>query len=110
MLSIFDQHNQVNGQINRRAMLTIGGLGFGGLSLANLLAAKSLAKDGAKPITTGRSTRDGGEPSSDAVNSDHLVSSIMHTLFDIGELRLAQGLPTELLRFVTSGTPLPSLH
>ena len=55
MLSIFDQHNQVNGQINRRAMLTIGGLGFGGLSLANLLAAKSLAKDGAKPITTGRS-------------------------------------------------------
>ena len=57
----------------------------------------------------GQSTRDGGEPLADAVNSDHLIATILHTLLDIPELRLKSGLPSDLLRFVTSGEPIPRL-
>ena len=57
----------------------------------------------------GQSTRDGGEPSADPVNSENLVSTILHTLLDIGELRLKTGLPSDLVRFATSGAPIPRL-
>ncbi len=51
MLSIFDDQNP----IDRRAMLKIGSLGFGGLTLANLLAAKAISGETQKPIPTGKS-------------------------------------------------------
>jgi hypothetical protein len=57
----------------------------------------------------GQSTRDGGEPLADAVNSEHLIATILHTLLDIPELRLKTGLPSDLLRFVTTGEPIPRL-
>lgn len=57
----------------------------------------------------GQSTRDGGEPLTDVVDSDNLISTIMHTLIDIPELRLRSGLSADLVRFVTSGTPIPRL-
>jgi hypothetical protein len=57
----------------------------------------------------GQSTRDGGEPLADPVNSEHLIATILHTLLDIPELRLKTGLPSDLLRFVTSGEPIPRL-
>ncbi len=57
----------------------------------------------------GQSTRDGGQPAADAVNSDHLVSTIMSTLFNVGELRITQGLPSDLVRFATSGATFPGL-
>jgi hypothetical protein len=40
----------------------------------------------------GRSTRDGGEPAGDPLGPKHLVSTILHTLFDPGQLRLVSGL------------------
>ena len=49
MLSLVDH------QFDRRAFLTVGGLGFGGLSLANLLAANAQAGTGNRPLTTGKS-------------------------------------------------------
>jgi uncharacterized protein (DUF1501 family) len=36
----------------------------------------------------GQSTKDGGEPAVDAANFKHLVSTILHTVFDVGQLRL----------------------
>jgi len=57
----------------------------------------------------GRSTRDGAEPAIDPVNSDHLVSSILQTLLDVPELRIAQGFPRELMQLATAGTPIPGL-
>jgi uncharacterized protein (DUF1501 family) len=36
----------------------------------------------------GQSTRDGGEPATDPYNPKHLVSTILHTVFDVGLLRL----------------------
>lgn len=57
----------------------------------------------------GQSTRDGGEPLSEPVEMDHLVATIMHTLLDIGQVRLLTGLPQDLLRTLTTGTPIPGL-
>jgi len=59
--------------------------------------------------TIGQSTRDGGEPDVGAVGTDNLISTMMHTLFHVGELRVAQGLPTDLVRFASSGEPIPGL-
>jgi uncharacterized protein (DUF1501 family) len=36
----------------------------------------------------GQSNRDGGEPATEAFNPKHLISSILHTVFDVGQLRL----------------------
>lgn len=36
----------------------------------------------------GRSTRDGGEPATDRLTPKHLISTILHTLFDVGRLRV----------------------
>jgi hypothetical protein len=57
----------------------------------------------------GQSSRDGGEPAADAVDTDHLIATIMHTLFDVGELRIRQGLPVDLVRYVSQGEPIPGL-
>jgi hypothetical protein len=57
----------------------------------------------------GQSTRDAGEPSSDAVRIPNLVATIMHTLFDVGELRVTRGVPSEVMRAATSADPIPGL-
>jgi uncharacterized protein (DUF1501 family) len=36
----------------------------------------------------GQSTRDGGEPASEKLTPKHLISTILHTVFDVGQLRL----------------------
>jgi len=58
----------------------------------------------------GKSERDGSQPAIDPYNSDHLVSTILHTLFDMGQLRVEQGLPVELTRMISDGTPIAGLH
>ncbi len=40
----------------------------------------------------GRSTKDGGEPAADGVATPNLISTILHTLFDMGQLRLKPAL------------------
>lgn len=40
----------------------------------------------------GRSTRDGGEPDSDACTTPNLISTILHTVFDVAQLRLRPAL------------------
>lgn len=46
----------------------------------------------------GRSNRHAGEPDSEPVTIPNLVSTVLHTLFDVGELRLVRGVPNEILR------------
>ena len=55
----------------------------------------------------GRSNRDGGEPSGQNLTPSHLISTIMHTVFDVGQLRLTQGTP-ETVR-LSSADPIPGL-
>jgi len=57
----------------------------------------------------GQSTRNGGEPASDIVTTRDLMATIMHTLLDIGEARLMDGVPKNVLDAVTGGQPIKGL-
>ncbi|HEX3313592.1 MAG TPA: DUF1501 domain-containing protein, partial [Gemmataceae bacterium] len=45
-----------------------------------------------RPGILGQSTRDGGQPAADPFTTANLVSTILHTSFDVGQLRLQSGL------------------
>lgn len=57
----------------------------------------------------GQSSRDGGEPASDPVTMQDLMATIMHTLLDVGEVRLLEGLSSNFLNAVTGGEPIRGL-
>jgi hypothetical protein len=57
----------------------------------------------------GRSTRDGAEPATPPVTIQHLIATILHTLLDVGKLRVLRGLPRELLP-LTEWQPIAGLH
>jgi hypothetical protein len=56
----------------------------------------------------GQSTADAGAPLSEPYAIKHLLATIMHTLLDVGELRLVRGLPDEVHR-VAGGEPIAGL-
>ncbi len=74
-------------------------------NLAPLLLAGGGLKMG-KVI--GQSNRMGGEPASEPVTNKNLISTIMHTLFDVGQLRIVRGLPREI-QTVATWTPISEL-
>jgi len=57
----------------------------------------------------GQSTRDVGAPLTEPIKIPNLVSTIMHSLFDVSELRLARGIPSDVMRLITSGEPIAEL-
>ena len=57
----------------------------------------------------GQSSRDGGEPASDPVTMEDLLATIMHTLLDIGEVRLMPGIPQRVVEAMTRGEPIRGL-
>jgi uncharacterized protein (DUF1501 family) len=57
----------------------------------------------------GQSTRHGGEPASDAVTIRDLNATIMHTLLDIGEARLLDGVPKNVMDAISAGAPIRGL-
>lgn len=57
----------------------------------------------------GQSTPDGGEPAVDPVSQQNVIGTLMHTAFDIGQLRLVPGMPIDLLRIATGYEPIPGL-
>ena len=57
----------------------------------------------------GQSSRDGGEPQSEPVTIENLIATIADELLDLGQVRLMSSLPNELVRTLTSGTPIPGL-
>jgi uncharacterized protein (DUF1501 family) len=57
----------------------------------------------------GQSTRDGGEPASDPCSIQDLIATIMHSLVDVGEVRVLRGLPEEVSRTTMSGKPIAGL-
>src|SRR5436190_4877341 len=56
----------------------------------------------------GDSTKDAGEPNTSAVTARHLMGTIAHALFDLGKLRVARGLPDEIVR-LTEYDPIREL-
>jgi hypothetical protein len=57
----------------------------------------------------GQSSRDGGRPASQPYTIRHITSTIMHTLFDVGKVRLLRGVPDDVSRFITEGEPIREL-
>lgn len=57
----------------------------------------------------GQSTRDAGEPASEPITKKHLIATILHTLFDVGTLRIQRGIPTEIVRAMETDDPIPGL-
>ena len=57
----------------------------------------------------GQSSRDGGEPASEPVYMKDLLATIMHTLLDIGEVRLMPGIPQRVIEAMTRGEPIRGL-
>ncbi len=58
----------------------------------------------------GRSDAVAGEPAGEPVGMTNLISTIMHSLVDITQLRLQNDIPTPLIRLLESGSPIPQLH
>lgn len=57
----------------------------------------------------GQSTRDAAEAASSPVRISNLISTILHTVFDVGQLRLQPGLPRELSQQLVAADPIPGL-
>ncbi len=57
----------------------------------------------------GQSTRDAGAPQTDPITIPHLISTIMHSLFHVSDLRLARGIPSDVMRLITGGDPITEL-
>lgn len=57
----------------------------------------------------GRATRDNAEPSSDPVTIKNLVATIMHTLVDVGEVRVTPGLPVSVADTISAAEPIQGL-
>jgi hypothetical protein len=54
----------------------------------------------------GRSNRDGSAPESEPVTPKHLVATLLHALFDVGQLRLVPNLPREFAQTAASWQPI----
>jgi hypothetical protein len=74
--------------------------------LAPLLLAGGRLKMGQ---VIGRSNRDAGEPAGDPVRIPNLLATVMHTLFDVGELRVTRGVPSEVMKAATAADPILGL-
>jgi hypothetical protein len=77
------------GEMGRSPRLNKGGGRDHWPRLAPLLLYGGGIKEGQ---VIGRSNRDGGEPATDNLTPKHLISTILHVLFDVGKLRVAPDL------------------
>lgn len=57
----------------------------------------------------GQSSRDGGEPASEAVTMKDLLATVMHALLDITAVRLMPGIPQRVIEAMTRGEPIRGL-
>lgn len=57
----------------------------------------------------GQSSRDGGEPADNPQTIPNLISTIMHVLFNVPQLRLATTTPADLNRILADSPPIPGL-
>ncbi len=57
----------------------------------------------------GQATRNNAVPHSDPVGVENLMATIMHVLFDVGQLRLVRGLPRQLLAPIEKHAPIAAM-
>lgn len=59
-----------------------------------------------KGLVIGQSTGDGGKPATTPYGNTHLISSIMHALLDVTELRTISGLPSDVAQVINRYQPI----
>jgi hypothetical protein len=57
----------------------------------------------------GQSNRIAAEPQSDPVRIPNLIATILHTLLDLGEVRIIPGMPREIAQTIAGYDPIPAL-
>ena len=57
----------------------------------------------------GKADRRNGEPADNPISPNMMMGTILHTLFDFGKLRIAQGITPELIKRVEEAHPIPEL-
>ena len=57
----------------------------------------------------GQSDKTASSPASDLVTNNMLLGTVMHTLFDIPNLRLRNNFPADIQRVITNSKPIPQL-
>ena len=57
----------------------------------------------------GRSTADGSAPADNPIHMRHLIGTIMHTLFDVAELRLRPDATGDVAKVITESEPIRQL-
>ena len=57
----------------------------------------------------GQSDSHATKPATDAYSPKHMLATIMHTLFDIGELRVTRGIPRDVEQVISGGQPIREL-
>jgi Protein of unknown function (DUF1501) len=73
------------------------------------LASLLIYGGGTKPgQIIGRSDRAGSEPATDRLGPNHLISTILRTVFDLGRLRITPGIPSPVLK-LAAAKPIPGL-
>jgi hypothetical protein len=75
-------------------------------NLAPLLLAGGGLKMGQ---VIGQSNKNAGEPATEPVRIKNLIGTILHTLFDVGKVRITRGMPREILQ-MAEWDPIPGLH
>ncbi len=81
----------------------------GGRDHWSKLAPLLIYGGGTKPgQVIGRSDRHGGEPAGNSLQPSHLISTVLHTVFDVGRLRVTPGIPPPVMK-LSSAKPIPGL-
>ena len=57
----------------------------------------------------GQSDRQGGEPASSPITMDHLTTTILHSLLDLNQVRVMDGLSSDLLSTMTGNSVIRGL-
>ncbi len=57
----------------------------------------------------GQSARRNDVPASDPISTSSLMATVMHALFDVGQLRLQSAVPVDMLRFIESAPRIEAL-
>lgn len=57
----------------------------------------------------GQSAHNADVPATDPISTPDLMATVMHTLFDVGKLRVRQGLPRNLTKLIETGQPIEQL-
>ena len=73
------------------------------------LCTLAFAGGGLKPGVVGRSDRQNGEPASNPINPENMMGTILHSVFDVGQLRVARNIPREVMQLVDNSPPIEEL-